>query len=532
MFRRTLIILFLFTFCLGCTQYTMTNSGYIDTSEKITVPKFENMPVSDYSFSNSLSSNISIESSSSYMPRIYEMPTLTSGFSFGVTFYKWNYWDDGYYDNPEWTAYFDYDISPGGSWSTYLGQMTNLCTQFPFTIEDSNYQSYADTFCNNILSCYSTDLTGKIGYLSSVNVIYDYYWWGQYNVIYTFYDLCTPSFTPAAGYNDEGYIAPKVVKYIDSSTKNTVYKMWLTEYHKEYLLSSQYKTSGYKTYNYVYSVKCFTSADGETWNAETDTSFYDCFNTDTGGGIILSDIKSIGDGGSNTIYYAMYLKKTSISSTDTGWKLYTAYAVNSPKDWIVKSGSNYIMTLESSSSGFDSYNVGIASLNIGSTGEYNLWYSGSTKTKSSIGHAVGSDALSTWNKSAGNPVFSGTTDMFDAKGATDPCVIKDGSVYKMYYSGYDGASYYIGLAYSYDGETFVYYDTTKYKPVISSDVSVRYPYVLDDTDSSGKSIKRIYYCKRDSVPGYYYPHDTTSGYVSASSNTYIWNIYMAKTDAY
>ncbi|MBM2825268.1 MAG: hypothetical protein HW402_932, partial [Dehalococcoidales bacterium] len=70
---------------------------------------------------------------------------------------------------------------------------------------------------------------------------------------------------------------------------------------------------------------------------------------------------------------------------------------------------------------------------------YKMWYTGG-KTDGSIkgtvpviGYATSDDGI-TWTKNA-SPVLTGTVATWDANGVGAPSVIKDGSVYKMWYSG-------------------------------------------------------------------------------------------------
>ena len=82
---------------------------------------------------------------------------------------------------------------------------------------------------------------------------------------------------------------------------------------------------------------------------------------------------------------------------------------------------------------------------------YEMWYMGQDGTWS-IGRATSPDGVS-WTKDASNPVLqSGPDGSWDAGMVLSPCVIRDGSTYKMWYTGMDGnAILRIGYATSGDG---------------------------------------------------------------------------------
>jgi predicted GH43/DUF377 family glycosyl hydrolase len=86
-------------------------------------------------------------------------------------------------------------------------------------------------------------------------------------------------------------------------------------------------------------------------------------------------------------------------------------------------------------------------------GTFKMWYMGFNATTSAIGYATSSDGIA-WAKNT-NPVFSPTGAAFEAGGLSDPWVIKDGSFYRMFYTGVDsgGTTFQIGYARSSDGIT-------------------------------------------------------------------------------
>lgn len=90
---------------------------------------------------------------------------------------------------------------------------------------------------------------------------------------------------------------------------------------------------------------------------------------------------------------------------------------------------------------------------------YKLWYSG-TQTNNSdyhLGYATSSDGI-TWNKSGSNPVLqNGSVGEWDSGNIWAVSVIQRGSIYEMYYSGNGAGDYQIGYAYSNDGITWTEY---------------------------------------------------------------------------
>jgi hypothetical protein len=118
---------------------------------------------------------------------------------------------------------------------------------------------------------------------------------------------------------------------------------------------------------------------------------------------------------------------------------------------------------------------GVASPSVIKDGHiYKMWYSGyyDASSRWRIYYAYSYDGL-TWikydNSIPGNSNVTGTngriprgTSGGDSRGAKYPCVIKDGSLYRMWYSGEEGSNdnYRIYYAYSYDGLTWTKYDNS------------------------------------------------------------------------
>jgi predicted GH43/DUF377 family glycosyl hydrolase len=77
---------------------------------------------------------------------------------------------------------------------------------------------------------------------------------------------------------------------------------------------------------------------------------------------------------------------------------------------------------------------------------YQMFYEGHDAASWRLGYAWSDDGV-TWHKAADNPIVDlGPEGAFDSVNAAEPYVIFDGRTYRLYYSGYDGDKYRIGLA--------------------------------------------------------------------------------------
>ena len=83
---------------------------------------------------------------------------------------------------------------------------------------------------------------------------------------------------------------------------------------------------------------------------------------------------------------------------------------------------------------------------------FKMWYSGFDGTNYRIGYATSPDGI-IWDKADDvNPVLDiGEADSWDDEGVTNPCVLFEDGVFKMWYTGYDGTEYGVGYATSQDG---------------------------------------------------------------------------------
>jgi predicted GH43/DUF377 family glycosyl hydrolase len=119
-------------------------------------------------------------------------------------------------------------------------------------------------------------------------------------------------------------------------------------------------------------------------------------------------------------------------------------------DWIKYQGNPVLMK---SLNGWDSQ--GISAACIIRDGEvYRLWYSATGPDGSGIGAAESADGLS-WAKSPQNPLLVTGPEAYDSNFIFAPTALRDGNVYKMWYTGSDESSIWsICLATSEDGITW------------------------------------------------------------------------------
>ena len=134
-------------------------------------------------------------------------------------------------------------------------------------------------------------------------------------------------------------------------------------------------------------------------------------------------------------------------------------------------------------------------LNIGSAGEwddagvfspsvltngytYQMWYSGLDGIKSRTGYATSTDGVN-WTKDTLNPVLDvGSPGSWDDEEVLLASVLFDGSIYHMWYSGFDGIKLRIGYATSTDGVNWT-------KDTLNPVLDVGSPGTWDDEDVVG-----------------------------------------------
>lgn len=116
---------------------------------------------------------------------------------------------------------------------------------------------------------------------------------------------------------------------------------------------------------------------------------------------------------------------------------------------------------------------------------YRMWYSGRndlTSANYSIGYATSADKLSWSKQNSGDAVFAANATLFTKSGVSDPSVVKNDSIYHMWFTANNGTNYNIGYANSTDG--IVWNETTN--AVITTDdafdsVNASAPSVISNT---------------------------------------------------
>ncbi|MBI5287134.1 MAG: hypothetical protein HY878_06050 [Deltaproteobacteria bacterium] len=122
-------------------------------------------------------------------------------------------------------------------------------------------------------------------------------------------------------------------------------------------------------------------------------------------------------------------------------------------------------------------------------GVYKMWYTGSDGKTDRIGYAASRNGIE-WEKHPLPILDTGHKDTWDSFGVAYPSVIRDGDVYKMWYSGGDERRFAIGYATSRDGLKW----TKHPEPLLSKGlglVDLAYPWVIKDGD-----IYRMWYVGR------------------------------------
>ena len=88
---------------------------------------------------------------------------------------------------------------------------------------------------------------------------------------------------------------------------------------------------------------------------------------------------------------------------------------------------------------------------------YKMWYTGHDGANYRIGYATSADGI-IWTKYASNPVLNlGAANTWDDAHVYEASVIKDGSTYKMWYTGHSGTNTKVGYATSADGIVWTKY---------------------------------------------------------------------------
>jgi predicted GH43/DUF377 family glycosyl hydrolase len=129
------------------------------------------------------------------------------------------------------------------------------------------------------------------------------------------------------------------------------------------------------------------------------------------------------------------------------------YATSTDGVTWTKSGSNPVLSVGGSGA-WDEYEVGRPTV-IKDGSAYKMWYTGASNTwVYTIGYATSTDGI-TWTKSGSNPVLSvGGSGAWDEYTIDDPTVTFNGCNYEMWYTGTGSGHDSIGYATSTDGVTW------------------------------------------------------------------------------
>lgn len=125
--------------------------------------------------------------------------------------------------------------------------------------------------------------------------------------------------------------------------------------------------------------------------------------------------------------------------------------------WIKDSANNPVLDLGAGGK-FDQSAVSQPTV-LKSGNTYHLWYTGNDGVNQEIGYATSTDGVNWTRQNGGDAVLTvGSAGSWDDTDVADAAVIKDGTVYKMWYSGNDGTNYRLGYATSTDGINWTRYD--------------------------------------------------------------------------
>ncbi|MHC4535066.1 MAG: glycoside hydrolase family protein [Planctomycetota bacterium] len=129
---------------------------------------------------------------------------------------------------------------------------------------------------------------------------------------------------------------------------------------------------------------------------------------------------------------------------------------------------------------------------------YRMWYWGTDGAIDGIGYATSNDGIN-WTKQGTGPVLSpGAPGDWDDDGVGEVSVINDGGTFKMWYSGYDGTNGRVGYATSSDGMIW-----TKHPDPV---MDIGLPGSFDDVSATelsvhkDGSIYKMWYTGNDSGP--------------------------------
>jgi predicted GH43/DUF377 family glycosyl hydrolase len=150
----------------------------------------------------------------------------------------------------------------------------------------------------------------------------------------------------------------------------------------------------------------------------------------------------------NNSFYMLYS-----GNNGAAWNIGLATSADG-RAW-TKSGINPVMDISPAT--FYSTDISGTSL-LYDNGVFKAWFTGYDGNFMRIGYATSANGITWTVDNANAPVLNtGTTGSWDYLGVAFPTVIKDNGIYKMWFSGYDGTTWRIGYATSTDGINWTKY---------------------------------------------------------------------------
>lgn len=312
---------------------------------------------------------------------------------------------------------------------------------------------------------------------------------------------------------DESVTDPCVIKTVDAAGVES-YHMWYT------LVSPHMEAGEIKFYRY--SIGYAGSVNGIDWvgnigdpiqglTPERDLATGEVINTYDApikGGMRVNSVLRVKDGNGTYSYRMWYLGKTE-ETIDGDWKMFYADS----HDGVIWERSYYdsmdpvFGNLQTRQGEFFENEIGRGAVIFDKTetnSNFKMWFSGFNGDNiNTIGFASSKEGTDqNWKVYSELPIIDkGFSGYFDISKVENPVVLKDGDVYKMWYSGFKH-NWRLGLAYSLDGKRFYYYDSVH---EVQEGLSVMRPYsgggarwerlgitgasvIKDVTELNGKSV--------------------------------------------
>jgi hypothetical protein len=186
-----------------------------------------------------------------------------------------------------------------------------------------------------------------------------------------------------------------------------------------------------------WSINYAVSEDGATWERHPANPLMRAAHDGRWDGNFISEPSVLWNGQRLEMWYNGGSERTGTLRVGYAWSddglLWHKWA---PDDWVLDVGLL---------GAWDDFSV--ARVHVIYDGErYQMFYEGHDAASWRLGYARSDDGV-TWHKDPANPILDlGPEGAFDSVNAAEPYVIFDGQTYRLYYSGYDGDKYRIGLA--------------------------------------------------------------------------------------